>query len=337
MADRTVRVVLTGNVAPYTTAMQQAARTTQTTARQIDTSTRQTAARSEAALGSVSRAAQQHAARTGAAFDQMATRSQVGMGRLGEQGAAAASRAGQAAHSAAGTFGSIGAAAAQSATTASSRWSSASTAISGAFSSARLAAYDMGSSVLYAANNGQKALKAVQAASLGLVAVFGLAAVAAARFEKAMSEVRAVTNGNASDMKGLSKAALDAGAATVYSATQAANAEAELARAGVSTADIIGGALRGSLDLAASGQLELGESAIISSQAMNAFKLTGRDVGHIADVISAGAGKSATNVHDMGMAFRQAALLASQTGLSLEDTVGTLSLFAQNVLTGSDA
>lgn len=173
--------------------------------------------------------------------------------------------------------------------------------------------------------------------SLGLVAVFGLAAAAAARFEKAMSEVRAVTGGSAGDMKALSKAALDAGQATVYSATQAANAEAELARAGISTADIIGGALKGSLDLAASGQLELGESAIISAQAMNAFKLSGRDVGHIADVISAGAGKSATNVHDMGMAFRQAALLSSQTGLSLEQTVGTLSLFAQNALTGSDA
>lgn len=187
------------------------------------------------------------------------------------------------------------------------------------------------------ATDGRRTLEALRTASLGLVAVFGLAAFAAARFEKAMSEVRAVTNGSAKDMKALSQAALDAGQATVYSATQAANAEAELARAGISTADIIGGALKGALDLAASGQLELGESAIISAQAMNAFKLSGKDVGHIADVISAGAGKSATNVHHLGMAFRQAALLSSQTGLSLEQTVGALSLFAQNALTGSDA
>lgn len=201
----------------------------------------------------------------------------------------------------------------------------------------RLAAYAAGASILGVATGGTKSLEALRMASLGLVAVFGVAAFAAAKFEKAMSEVRAVTGGSAGDMKRLSDAALEAGQATVYSATQAANAEAELARAGISTADIIGGALKGSLDLAASGQLELGESAIISAQAMNAFKLTGKDVGHIADVISAGAGKSATNVHHMGMAFRQAALLASQTGLSLEDTVGTLSLFAQNALTGSDA
>ncbi|MFE2164894.1 phage tail tape measure protein [Streptomyces sp. NPDC059447] len=217
------------------------------------------------------------------------------------------------------------------------RWTAAATAVSGAWSAIRLAAYAAGASILGVANEGRKSLEAMRVVSLALVGVFGLAAFAAARFDKAMSEVRAVTDGSAGDMKKLSQAALDAGQATIYSATQAANAEAELARAGISTADIIGGALKGALDLAASGQLELGESAIISAQAMNAFKLKGQDVGHIADVISAGAGKSATNVHHMGMAFRQAALLASQTGLSLEDTVGTLSLFAQNALTGSDA
>lgn len=201
----------------------------------------------------------------------------------------------------------------------------------------RLAAFAAGASILGVATDGKKALTALRNISLGLVAAFGLAAFAAARFEKSMSEVRAVTGGSARDMRLLKAAALEAGQATIYSATQAANAEAELARAGISTADIIGGALKGALDLAASGQLELGESAIISAQAMNAFKLEGADVGHIADVISAGAGKSATNVHDMGMAFRQAALLSSQTGLSLEQTVGSLALFAQNALTGSDA
>jgi TP901 family phage tail tape measure protein len=232
---------------------------------------------------------------------------------------------------------SVGASASTAAAFVASRWAAAGSAVTATLGGVRLAAFVAGTAIQEVASRGKKSLEAMRVASLGLVAVFGLAAFAAAQFEKAMSEVRAVTDGSAADMKALSQAALEAGQATIYSATQAANAEAELARAGISTADIIGGALKGSLDLAASGQLELGESAIISAQAMNAFKLSGRDVGHIADVISAGAGKSATDVHHMGMAFRQAALLASQTGLSLEETVGTLSLFAQNALTGSDA
>ncbi|MER7153752.1 phage tail tape measure protein [Streptomyces lydicus] len=203
--------------------------------------------------------------------------------------------------------------------------------------SIRLAAVTAGAHMMSMATNGTKALKATRTASLGLLAAFTAAALAAANFEKAMSQVRAATGESKQGMAQLSKAALDAGNATKYSASQAAEAEAELAKAGIGTADIVGGALKGSLALAASGQMELGDSAVVAAQAMNAFGLAGRDVPHIADVISAGAGKSATNVHDMSMAFRQAALVSNQTGLSLEDTVGTLSLFAQNALTGSDA
>ncbi|MEO6467503.1 MAG: phage tail tape measure protein, partial [Acidimicrobiia bacterium] len=170
-----------------------------------------------------------------------------------------------------------------------------------------------------------------------LVAGFGLAVGAAAQFDKAMSGVGAVSDASAAQMGRLRQAALDAGKATVFSASEAATAEAELAKAGVSTADILGGALRGSLDLAAAGQLELGEAATIAAQAMNVFKLEGSDVGHVADVLAAGANKSAADVSQLGQALQQGGLLARQTGLSLEDTVGALAAFADNALIGSDA
>lgn len=230
-----------------------------------------------------------------------------------------------------------GAAAGRAAAFVGARWTAAGAATARAMAGLRATAVTAGTTMLSAGRNGEKSLKAGRTAALGLVAAFGLAAWAAANFEKSMSTVRAVTGGGAKDMDQLRQAAITAGAATMYSATQAADAEAELARAGISTSDIVGGALAGSLNLAASGQLDLGESAVIAAQAMNAFHKSGADVAHIADVISAGAGKSATDVHDMGMAFRMSALVANQTGLSLEQTVGTLSLFAQNALTGSDA
>lgn len=341
MADRTVRVVLTGNVTPYTNAMRAAARSTQATATSMANSMERGAARGNQAMANSAARARAESSRTASAMESMAARSNAALRSSMAGQPALASRA-------SAGYRRVGASASSAASLSSSRWAAASARISAvtsaaaaassrAFASMRMAGFAAGSAMLSMANNGQRSLEVVRNASLGLVAAFALAAASAARFDKSMSEVRAVTGGTAEDMKKLSDAALEAGQATVFSATQAANAEAELARAGISTADIIGGALRGALDLAASGQLELGESAIISAQAMNAFKLRGQDVGHIADVISAGAGKSATNVHDMGMAFRQAALLSSQTGLSLEDTVGSLSLFAQNALTGSDA
>lgn len=175
------------------------------------------------------------------------------------------------------------------------------------------------------------------AVGTAMVTGFAIAAASAAKFDKAMSNVRSVTNASSAEMGKLRNAALDAGKTTAYTATEAADAEAELARAGVSVSNIVGGALKGSLALAASGQLDLAEAATVSAQAMNTFGLKGKDVTHIADVLSAGANKSASDVHGLGMSLRMGGLLAHQTGLSLEETVGTLSAFADHALIGSDA
>ncbi|MFD6421030.1 phage tail tape measure protein [Streptomyces sp. NPDC060198] len=171
----------------------------------------------------------------------------------------------------------------------------------------------------------------------GMVAAFAVAAASAAKFDKALSGVRAVSGATTAEMKQLRAAALDAGKTTSFTATEAADAEAELARAGVSVANITGGALKGALALAASGQVEVSEAAVTAAQAMNTFGLEGRDVTHIADLLAAGANKTAADVHGLGMAMRMGGLLAHQTGLSIEDTVGTLAAFADHALIGSDA
>jgi TP901 family phage tail tape measure protein len=185
--------------------------------------------------------------------------------------------------------------------------------------------------------NQKNALKMVQGASLGLVAAFGFAVAASARFEKAMSNVKAVSQASGAEMAKLRSAALEAGRTTAFSAVQAAEAEHELAKAGVSVADIAGGALKGALNLAAAAEINVAEGAEIAANAMTVFGLKGRDVGHVADVLAAAANKSTTDVHQMGLSLRMAGQVASQTGLSLEDTVGALTLFAAEGLKGSDA
>lgn len=172
---------------------------------------------------------------------------------------------------------------------------------------------------------------------LGFVAAVGLIANAAAKFEQQMSKVRSVTNGTAADMGKLSAAALKAGKDTSFSATEAAQAEEELAKAGISTADILGGGLSGALSLAAAGSLDLAEAADVAAKTMNVFKLSGKDVGHIADVLASSANKSATDVHELGEALKMGGLASSAAGMSLEETVGTLSAFADRALVGSDA
>src|SRR5690606_18411973 len=169
-----------------------------------------------------------------------------------------------------------------------------------------------------------------------LVGVAGAAIYAAAKFDKQMSEVSAVAGATSEQMDELRQAALDAGEATVFSATEAAQAEAELAKAGISAADILGGALTGALDLAAAGSLDLAQAAEIAAAAMNTFDLKGQDVGHIADVLAAAANKSSAGVEDLGQGLQQVGLIAAQVDLTLEETVGLLAAFADRGLKGSD-
>lgn len=158
-----------------------------------------------------------------------------------------------------------------------------------------------------------------------------------AEFDAQMSSVQAATHETEANMGLLRDAAIDAGARTVYSATEAAQAIEELSKAGVSTANVLGGALDGALDLAAAGNIEVADAAEIAASAMTQFGLSGREVGHVADLLAAGAGKAQGGVEDMSQALNQSGLVAAQMGLSLDDTVGTLTQFASAGLLGSDA
>lgn len=170
-----------------------------------------------------------------------------------------------------------------------------------------------------------------------IVAGIGVAVAKYAEFDQAMSNVKADTHESAENMNKLRDAAVKAGADTAYSATDAAGAIDELAKAGVSTADILGGGLNGALSLAAAGQLDVGEAAETAASAMTQFGLKGSDLNHVADLLAAGAGKAQGSVHDMGEALNQVGLIASQSGLSIEETTGGLAAFASAGLTGSDA
>lgn len=170
-----------------------------------------------------------------------------------------------------------------------------------------------------------------------LLAGFGLAVKSFMEFDSAMAEVRASTHETAGNMDLLREAAVNAGADTAFSAAEAAKGIDELAKAGVSTKDILGGGLAGALSLAAAGSLEVAEAAEISASALTQFKLSGDKVPHLADLLAAGAGKAQGSVKDLGAALNQTGLVAASTGLSIEETTGGLAAFASAGLLGSDA
>src|SRR4249919_2216358 len=96
----------------------------------------------------------------------------------------------------------------------------------------------------------------------GALAVgLGVAIKSSADFEQAISNVAATGKDAQTNLKGLRDAALAAGKATKFSATEAAGGVEALAKAGVSAADIMGGGLTGALNLAATGNLDVADSA----------------------------------------------------------------------------
>ncbi len=172
---------------------------------------------------------------------------------------------------------------------------------------------------------------------LALTAAATGAVLMSSNFEQGMSSVKATGDDARKNFAELRKAAIEAGADTKYSATEAAGAIEELSKAGVSASDVLSGGLSGSLNLAAAGGLAVADAAGIASVALTQFKLGGKDVGHVADLLAAGAGKAMGGVDDLGMALKQGGLVASQFGLTIEETVGGLSAFASAGLLGSDA
>ncbi|WP_368115602.1 phage tail tape measure protein, partial [Bifidobacterium adolescentis] len=189
-------------------------------------------------------------------------------------------------------------------------------------------------------NTGRKsALIASGMTAAGLaVAAFGVAAVKmAADFDQQMSTVQANTGATSAQMDQLRAAAIEAGASTVYSATDSADAINDLGKAGMSVTDILAGGLTGALNLAASDGMAVGDAAEYMANALSMFHLKGSQASQVADTLAAGAGKAVGNVSDFGEALNNCGAQANSFGMNVQETTGVLALFAQNGTIGAEA
>jgi SLT domain-containing protein len=188
-------------------------------------------------------------------------------------------------------------------------------------------------------DTGQNMTQAFGPATAAMGLGLGYAVKSAADFEQTMSGVKSVMD--PADVQKYSGAlehlAIVQGAKTKYSATQAAQAEEELVKAGVSVSDIMHGALAGSLSLATAGELDLKDAAEIASTALNAFRNDHLSVAKAADILAGAANASATDVSELKFSLSMVSAVAAGVGLSFKDTSTALAVFAQNGLKGSDA
>jgi TP901 family phage tail tape measure protein len=170
-----------------------------------------------------------------------------------------------------------------------------------------------------------------------LAAGLGYATTKAIDFEKQISAIGAVSGATNRDLEALRAKALQLGSDTSFSASQAAQAMEELAKAGVSTRDILNGAADATVALAAAGGVDLPTAAGIAANAMNLFGLTAKELPKVVDQIAGAANNSAIDVTDFGFSLAQVGAVAKLSGLSFQDTATAITAMGNAGIKGSDA
>lgn len=174
-------------------------------------------------------------------------------------------------------------------------------------------------------------------AGAGIAAGFGLATKVAIDFEKQISAIGAVSGATDAELETLRKKALQLGADTSFSASEAALAMEELAKAGISLPDIMNGAADATVALAAAGGVELPAAAELAADAMNAFALSAKDMPNVANQIAGAANASSISVGDFGQSLKQVGAVANLVGLNFNDTATAIALMGKMGIKGSDA
>lgn len=171
-------------------------------------------------------------------------------------------------------------------------------------------------------DTGKTLTKAVTLPLVGL----GVAAVKlGADYDDQMSTVQAVTSASADEIERLSNLARDMGKNTRYSASEAASAQENLARAGFTTGEIMD-ALGSTLNLATSGALSLDEASGIAARTIRGFGLEASEAGRVSDVLAYTAAATNTTVGGLGETFKYVAPTAAGLGIEMEEVAAAAGL-----------
>ncbi len=163
---------------------------------------------------------------------------------------------------------------------------------------------------------------------------FGSSIKTAQNFEQAMAKVKAVSRATDEDFIKLSAQAKQLGRDTQFSATQAANSQELLARAGFQTDEIIS-SMPGLLDMAASEGMDLANAADIMSNTLRGFNLTADQSGKVANILASTSSLTNTSISTLGESFKYVASNASALGMSIEETAALIGVLGNAGRKGS--
>lgn len=173
-------------------------------------------------------------------------------------------------------------------------------------------------------------------ASVAIAGVATAAVKTTADFEAQMSRVQAISGATGEDLQALEDQAIQLGASTKFSASEAAQGMENLASAGFSTQEIMA-AMPGMLDLAAASGEDLAASSDIAASTLRGFGLEAEQAGHVADVLAKNAADTNAAVADTGEAMKYVAPVAAAMGISFEECAAAIGIMSDAGIKGSQA
>lgn len=169
-----------------------------------------------------------------------------------------------------------------------------------------------------------------------LLGIAGASAQAFSGFEQSMNRVSALGEITGKDLEKLKTQAIDLGAKTQFSAKQAADGMAELSAAGFKATEVMS-AMPAVLNLAAAGQISVGQASETTAAIMGGFGIKAEGVGHAVDVMAKAAASGALGVSDLGLSFKYIGPVATAAGISFEEVSAAVTLLSNAGIKGEQA
>ncbi len=170
---------------------------------------------------------------------------------------------------------------------------------------------------------------------LGLAAALGYAAKSAADFNAQMNYFQAISGATVSQMDQIRAKALELDQTTMYSTKDIANMFVELAKAGESSKQIIGGVADAVVNLAQAAQIPLNTAVTTIVSVLNAFNLTAGQSADVANRLAGAANASILEVSDLATSLKYVSGVANQLGISFDETTTALDLLGNAGIKGS--
>jgi len=176
----------------------------------------------------------------------------------------------------------------------------------------------------------------VTAAISGITALVKGAVKIFTDFEKANSQLAAVTRASAEEMKFMKDQAKELGSTTAFTASQVTELQTEFAKLGFPTGEILQ-MTEATLSGAAALGSELGEQASLTGALLKQFGLDADEAGRVNDVLAESAASSALDFGKLSTALPIVGATANTAGVSIERTTALLGTLSDRGIDASTA